>query len=113
MTVFFVLQVMNIVYSLNNVLIKVVADRWEKDKLFHFCTLSILAGAFIVLAIYAILWQRILSKVDLSVAYMCKGMIIFWGMLWAFMFFNEHISIYNILGSIIIFIGTYLVTLNE
>ncbi len=111
--VFIVLQLMNILYSLNSVLIKAVSVRWEKNGLFAFMTLFLLALAIIVLGLYAILWQKILTKVDLTVAYMCKGMIIFWGMLWAFLFFQERITMFNLLGTVLIFIGTYLVTANE
>ena len=111
--VFLILQLMNILYSLNSVLIKIVSIRWDKEGLFQVTTLLILLAAFLLLALYALLWQKILSKVDLTVAYMCKGMVIFWGMLWAFLFFQEHISLFNILGTILIFGGTYLVTINE
>lgn len=111
--IFFVLQFMNILYSLNSVLIKIVSSRWESDGLFVFSTIFILIIAIIILGIYALLWQKILSKVDLTVAYMCKGMIIFWGMLWAFVFFGEHISVLNMVGSVLIFLGTYMVTVNE
>lgn len=108
-----VLQLMNVLYSLNSVLIKVVSIRWDDSGLLQPITILILIGAILLLAVYALLWQKILSKVDLTVAYMCKGMIIFWGMLWAFLFFQERISLFNIIGTIIIFVGTYLVTSNE
>ena len=104
-----VLQLMNILYSLNSVLVKMVSVRWEKDGLFGFSTLSLLIGAVLIMAVYALLWQKILSKVELTVAYMCKGMIIFWG----FLFFGENISLFNVIGTLLIFTGTYLVTANE
>lgn len=111
--VFIVLQLMNILYSLNSVLIKFVSVKWESEGLFTFHALAGLFGAILVLAAYAVLWQKILSQVDLTVAYMCRGMIIFWGMLWAYLFFDERISLFNILGTILIFFGVYLVTANE
>ncbi len=111
--IFLLLQVMNILYSLDSVMIKMVSVRWEKNGLFSVSTLLLLTAAFAVLALYALLWQNILSRVDLTVAYMCKGMIIFWGMLWAFLFFKEKITLFNIIGTVIIFCGTYLVTTNE
>ena len=110
--IFLVLQLMNILYSLNSVLIKVVSNRWESDGLFVYSTVSVLMAAIFIMAIYALLWQKILSNVDLVVAYMCKGLIVFWGMLWAFLLFNEHIGVLNLLGAALIFCGTYLVTVN-
>lgn len=111
--IFLVLQLMNILYSLNGVLIKFVSLNWENKGLLSFHTLACLFPAVAVLAIYAVLWQKILSQVELTVAYMCKGMIVFWGMLWSSIFFDENISGFNILGTILIFWGVYLVTLNE
>lgn len=111
--IFLILQLMNILYSLNSVMIKVVSNRWESDGLFVFSTVSILIAAVFIMVIYALLWQHILSKVDLIVAYMCKGMIIFWGMLWAVLLFDEHIGILNMLGTVLIFCGTYLVSADE
>lgn len=111
--VFIILQLMNILYSLDSVLIKVVSMKWQKEGLLAMQTLVLLVIAISILAGYALLWQKILSKVDLTVAYMCKGMIVFWGMLWAFLLFGEYISAFNILGTFLIFIGTYLVTANE
>ncbi len=111
--VFIILQLMNILYSLNSVLIKIVSVKWQAEGLFSFMTVLLLLAAIAILAIYALLWQKILTKVDLTVAYMCKGMIIFWGMLWAFLFFRENISVFNVIGTILIFAGTYLVSSNE
>ena len=111
--IFIILQLMNILYSLNSVLVKFVSMKWENIGLFALPTLLLLLAAIAILGIYAILWQKILTKVDLTVAYMCKGMIIFWGMLWAFLFFKEQITLFNLLGTGLIFSGTYLVTMNE
>ena len=111
--IFIILQLMNILYSLNSVLVKFVSVKWEKMGLFALPTLLLLLAAVATLGIYAILWQKILTKVDLTVAYMCKGMIIFCCMLWAFLLFKEQITLFNLLGTGLIFSGTYLVTMNE
>lgn len=109
LVIFCALQIMNIVYSLSSVLIKCASLSWELNGFFSLKTISILFMAVAILGIYAALWQMILSKVDLSVAYMCKGMIVFWGVFWAALFFHEIISIFNILGTILICTGTFLV----
>ncbi len=109
LVIFCALQIMNIVYSLSSVLIKCASLSWELNGFFSLKTISILFMAVAILGIYAVLWQMILSKVDLSVAYMCKGMIVFWGVFWAALFFHEIISIFNILGTILICTGTFLV----
>ena len=63
----------------------------------------------LALGIYAIIWQQIIQKTDLSVAYTNKAMTIFWSMLWSFLIFKEKITWNNILGVVIIFTGILLV----
>ena len=66
----------------------------------------------IVLASYAFLWQKLLKKVDLSIAYVNKGMLLFWSMIWSVVIFREEITILNIIGTIIIFVGIMVVNEN-
>lgn len=110
---FLSLQLMNVIYSLNSVLIKRASMFWESQGLFSPSTMFLLLSAFFTLGIYAVIWQKILSKVELSIAYMNKGMIVFWGLLWASLFFGEKISLRNIIGTAIIFMGTLLVMKHE
>lgn len=61
------------------------------------------------LVVYAIFWQQIIKKVNLSVAYANKATSIFWAMIWSFLLFKEKIGINNIIGVLIIFAGMLLV----
>ncbi|WP_270629825.1 EamA family transporter, partial [[Clostridium] innocuum] len=72
----------------------------------------ILLIMLIVLASYAFLWQKLLKKVDLSIAYVNKGMLLFWSMIWSVVIFREEITILNIIGTIIIFVGIMVVNEN-
>ncbi len=62
-----------------------------------------------VLGIYALLWQQIIKRVDLSIAYANRAMAIIWSMIWAAVFFHEDITLQNIIGVIIVLIGTMVV----
>ena len=62
-----------------------------------------------VLGIYAIIWQQIIKRVDISIAYANRALAIFWSMLWAFLLFREQITVQNLLGVALIFIGTWVV----
>ncbi len=64
---------------------------------------------FLVLGVYAILWQQIIKRVDLSIAYVNRSMAIIYSMLWAFLIFSEKIRPQNIIGVIIIVLGTLIV----
>ena len=67
----------------------------------------------LILGIYAIVWQQVIKKIDISVAYVNKATTIFWSMIFAFIIFNEKITIQNIIGVIIIFIGVLVVNRND
>ena len=63
----------------------------------------------LILGVYAICWQQIIKKVDISVAYSNRASAIFWSTLWAAVVFHEHISVQNIIGIIVIFAGIWMV----
>ena len=62
-----------------------------------------------VLGIYAILWQQIIKRTELSLAYANRAIALLWSMLWAVLFFEETITTKNIIGVIIVIIGTMIV----
>ena len=62
-----------------------------------------------LLGIYALLWQQIIKKIDISVAYANRASAIFWSTVWAAVLFKEHISIQNIAGIALIFLGIWMV----
>ena len=66
-----------------------------------------------VLGVYAIVWQQIIKRVDISIAYANRSMAIFWSMLWAAVLFQEQITVQNLLGVILIFAGTWVVNSSE
>lgn len=66
------------------------------------------SGAVAVIGIYAILWQQIIRKIELSTAYMFKGTTIIFTMLFAHWLFGEQITWNNIVGAAIIIIGIVL-----
>lgn len=69
-------------------------------------------GAVGVIGVYAILWQQIIRRIELSTAYMFKGTTIIFTMLFAHWLFGEPITWNNIIGAIIIIIGIVLFAYN-
>ncbi len=61
------------------------------------------------LGLYAIYWQQIIKRVDLSIAYANRATAIFWSMVWAVFIFKEHITVANVLGVLVIFAGIMVV----
>ena len=62
-----------------------------------------------ILGIYAILWQQMIKRFDLSVAYANRAMAILWSLVWAVVFFHEKITLNNVIGIVIVLAGTMLV----
>ncbi|MBQ0118554.1 MAG: EamA family transporter [Bacteroidales bacterium] len=64
-----------------------------------------LGGAVVVMGIYAILWQQVLKRIELSTAYMFKGTSLVFVLLLAALLFDESITWTNIVGAMIIISG--------
>ena len=63
----------------------------------------------LILGIYAIAWQQIIKRCDLSVAYANRSMAILWSLVWTVIFFHEALTVKNIIGVLIVFAGTMIV----
>lgn len=66
-----------------------------------------------ILGCYAIVWQQIIKRYPLSIAYVNRAMAIFWSTLWASIIFGERITLNNIIGVIVIFVGIMVVNSDE
>ena len=102
--IFIELHILLMMYSLGSVCSK-AAGRAEFLSI-QFIGLYVLV--LLDLFFYALLWQQILKKMPLSVAYANKAVTVIWGMVWGILFFCEKISIYQAVGSLVIIIGIYL-----
>ncbi|MBO6232245.1 MAG: EamA family transporter [Ruminiclostridium sp.] len=60
------------------------------------------------LAFYAVMWQQILKKIPLNVAYANKAVGLIWGMMWGCIVFNETIGVPQIIGALLILAGIIL-----
>ena len=73
----------------------------------HFLLFAGLAVLF--LGVYALLWQQVLKKLPLTIAFTNKAICIAWGMLWGALILGDNITWYKIVGSVIVFAGVVLV----
>ena len=64
-------------------------------------------SAIIIMGIYAIMWQLILEHLPLTTAYLRKGITYIVAYLWAYLFFNEKISVMQWIGTAIILAGMF------
>ncbi len=70
----------------------------------YFCFLMVL-NCFI----YAIAWQKVIKRFDLSTAYANRSVYLIWSQLWAVFIFHESLSVHNIVGICVVFIGVLVV----
>lgn len=66
-------------------------------------------GLIAILGLFAIIWQQILRKVPLNVAYICRAVGIVFSMSWGVLFFHERISPLSMLGGVIVIAGVILI----
>lgn len=59
----------------------------------------------LVMAVYAVLWQKVLEDIPLNIAYLCKSSTVGISLLYAYMLFGEQITIQNIIGCVMIIAG--------
>ena len=94
-----------IIYSFVGVMSKSAALSGFGMKMFVFLGLQIF-----LLGLYAIIWQQVLKKFDIVTAMAFKGTTMIFGLTWAVLFFGENVTVYNIIGALVIIVGIYLVS---
>lgn len=101
------LQLAVIVYTMSGIFGK-MATNGNAFMSPAFCVF--IALDIVVLGVYALLWQQLLKKFDLHVAYANRSLAIFWSLIWSALIFKEGITVLNIAGTAVIIAGIVLVT---
>lgn len=104
-----VLQLAVMVYTLSGVAAKNAAMYEPMSWGFLICY----GIEIMILGIYAVLWQQLIKRMELSVAYANRSMAILWSMVWASLFFGEIITTKNIIGVVIVLAGTMLINSDD
>jgi drug/metabolite transporter (DMT)-like permease len=101
---FILLHLMLMVYSLSGVCSKMASK--QKFLSFKFC---LFYGCIILLlGFYAIAWQQIIKRLALTTAFANKAVTIVWGIIWGMIFFQEKVSVNQIIGAVIVIVGVVL-----
>lgn len=103
------LYVAFLVYSLTSVCSKKIAIQGRINVEF----ICYLVLEVILLGVYAIIWQQVLKRFTLVTAMSSKGIVVVFGLMWSVLLFGEKISIYNIIGAIIIVAGIWMVSSDD
>jgi len=98
-----------VLYSIGGLIAKKTAGH-------AFLSLPWIANYSVIIAIlfaYAIAWQMILKRINLTVAFCNKAVTIVWGIIWGAIFFSEAITIKKVLGAAVVMIGVWMVILGD
>ena len=102
---YLILNLILFFYSLGGICSKAAAGKsfLSFDFILFYCMI------LFILAVYAVLWQQIIKKIPLNIAYANKAITLVWGMVWGTVIFKEYMSLSNIIGVIVVLVGVLLV----
>lgn len=100
-----ILQGIIIIYTLSSVVAKLATGK----ELFSFTFFLFYGLEVVILGIYALLWQQMIKRFELSVAYANRAMALLWSGVWAVVLFKEALSIKKVLGILLVIAGTIIV----
>ena len=104
-----ILQAVIVVYTFSGVLAKLASGQEPLSAGFLMFYMAELA----VLGFYALLWQQMIKRFELSVAYANRAMALAWSMVWAAVIFHDRITVKNICGVALVVLGICIINGGE
>ena len=101
------LQIVFFIYSINSV----VAKFASAQEPFSLNFIMLYGLELCVLGVYAILWQQLIKRMELSVAYSNKPVVLLWAMVFGALLFKEQITLTKVAGILLVIVG--IVVLNS
>lgn len=101
------LQGVVMIYTISSMMAKFAA----KQPVLSFGFVAFYGLEIVFLGIYAVCWQQMIKKFELSVAYANRAMALVWSMIWAFVIFHEQVTIKNMLGVVFVIIGIMIINM--
>lgn len=96
-----------LIYAFYAVLGKVASTK----QVFSPAFVGIYCAVFLILMLYAVIWQQVLKKIPLIIATANKTITIIWGILFGHLFFEEKITLNMIIGGAIILAGILILSI--
>ena len=106
---FVLLQLAVMVYSLSTVAGKTASNY----PFLSFKYLLFFGLEFMILVVYAVLWQQVIKKFQLSVAYANKAVMLLWTILWYYLIFGQTITPGKAAGVLIVMAGVIVMNMGE
>ncbi|SFU87404.1 transporter [Butyrivibrio sp. INlla21] len=97
-----------VIYSLSTV----AANLASKHAFLSWKYILFFGLEFFILGVYAIVWQQMIKKFQLSIAYANKALTLMWSMLWNFVIFSQGITPWKVVGVVLVVIGVMVMNLS-
>ena len=98
------LQAVFMIYSISSVVSKFASGK----EVFSFEFILFYGLDVIVLGIYALLWQQVINKFELSIAYANKAITLLWALVWGIVIFHEQITVGKVIGILLVMAGIFI-----
>lgn len=98
------LQAVFMIYSISSVVSKFTSGK----EVFSFEFILFYGLDVIVLGIYALLWQQVIKKFELSIAYANKAITLLWALVWGIVIFHEQITAGKVIGILLVMAGIFI-----
>lgn len=98
-----------LVFSFTGVFQKLTSNQYNAGGLANPKVYIFLFLTFLNCAIYAFAWQKVIKGIELNLAYAHRTVYLIWAQIWAVVLFHEHLSMQNIIGLIVVFVGVLVV----
>ena len=66
-------------------------------------------AVLLCLMLYAVLWQCVLKKFPLTTAFANKAIVVVWGIIWGWLWFEEAVTWNKVVGAAVIIAGILIV----
>ena len=97
------LQAVFFIYSLSWIFTKLASTRLaDRDYLPFILLFGI---SIMILGLYAILWQQVIKKTELSIAYANKAVTLLFSLIWGVLIFKEVITLTKVAGIALVITG--------
>lgn len=93
-----------LVLSLSGIMSKMASRQEPMSPAF----IGFYGAMLVILAFYALVWQQVIKRLPLTLAYANRAVTVVWGILWGYLFFDEAVTPLMLVGAAIIICGIVL-----
>ena len=119
---FLMLQTVFLIYSFTSLTQKLASSFLPKDakstegwvqQLFNWKLILSAGLVVLLLGVYALLWQQVIKRFELSVAYANKAITLLWALVWGIFIFHEEITPWKVIGILLVMAGIYVLNTGD